>query len=94
MGCVSRFSGKKTEEVLNKIAPPGYQLLTPYLFIDRVAIAKQGDNTLGSIRPSFRSSVCALLFQPFKQDSAHGQTDGHYQVHYLPRFAVDKHFSL
>ena len=23
-------------------------------------------------------------------ESVHGQTDGRYQVHYLPRFAVDK----
>ncbi len=27
------------------------------IFIDRVALAKQGDNALGSIRPSVRVSV-------------------------------------
>ena len=34
------------------------------IFIDRVALAKQVDNALGSVRPSVRLFVCALLFEP------------------------------
>ena len=33
--------------------------------IDRVALAKQGDNGLGSVRPSLCLFVRALLFEPF-----------------------------
>ncbi len=44
------------------------------IFIDREALAKQGDNALGSVRPSVCPSVrlsvcpfvCALLFEPFE----------------------------
>ncbi len=35
------------------------------IFIDRVALAKQGDNVLGSVRPSVCQFVCALLSEPF-----------------------------
>ncbi len=34
-----------------------------YIFIDCVALAKQGDNILGSVRPS----VCALMAEPFEE---------------------------
>ena len=30
------------------------------IFIDRVALAKQGDNVIGSVRPSVCPSVCTL----------------------------------
>ncbi len=35
------------------------------IFIDRVALAKQGDNRIDSIRPSVRPSVNALTAEPF-----------------------------
>ncbi len=44
-----------------------------HIFIDRIALAKQGDNRIGSVRPSVRLSVCpsvhqsvnALMAEPF-----------------------------
>ena len=39
------------------------------LFIDRVALAKQGDNTLGSVRLSGRLWICLFVFP-----SSHGWT--------------------
>ncbi len=35
------------------------------IFIDRVALAKQGDYRIGSVRPSVRPFVCALMAEPF-----------------------------
>ncbi len=35
------------------------------LVIDRVALAKQGDYGIGSVRPSVRLSFRALLAEPF-----------------------------
>ena len=50
---------------------------TTSIIIDREALAKQGDNTLGSVRPSvrpsFHLSVCAPLLEPFD----HWLTQGH-----------------
>ena len=34
-------------------------------FIDHVALAKQGDNVLGSVRLSICQFVCTLLSEPF-----------------------------
>ncbi len=35
------------------------------LIIDRVALAKQGDNRIGSVRPFVCPFVCAFLLEPF-----------------------------
>ena len=35
------------------------------IFIDRIVLAKQGDNVYGSIRPSVHPSVCALTAEQF-----------------------------
>ncbi len=46
-----------------------YWVCDHIVIIDRVALAKQGDNVLGSVRPSVCVSAClfvrALLFEPF-----------------------------
>ena len=59
------------------------------------SLAKQGDNAPGSVRlsarPSVRRSALSRLNRCRSNSSAMkgGQMDGRYQVHYLPRFAVD-----
>ncbi len=70
----------------------------------------QGDNALSNVRLPVCLSVClsALswlrLYQGHRSNSSavraltdgqtDGQTDGRYQVHYLPRFAVDKNYAI
>ena len=62
------------------------------MFIDCVAVTKQGEKRFGSIHLSVCLSVCALTAEPFGLCVIRPQTDrhpnermdGHYQVHYLP----------
>ena len=35
------------------------------VLIDRIALAKQGDNAFGNVCLSIRMSLCALLLEPF-----------------------------
>ena len=42
--------------------------ITLSIFVDSVALPKQGDNVLGSVRPSVCPSVCALMPEPFDLD--------------------------
>ena len=58
----------------NRKSVVGISILIP-IFIDRIALAKQGDNRIGSVRPSVCLSVCpsvrpsvnALTAEPFYQ---------------------------
>ncbi len=54
------------------------------------------DSSLQLIRMALESSVLCILYiqvKRFSTESADGQTDGRYQVHYLPCFAIDNNLS-
>ncbi len=56
----------------------GYDAKMILMFIDRIALAKQGDNALDSICPSVCPDGSAVRAQTDNK-----WKDGHFQVHYL-----------